>query len=53
MSNPVRAAVDTWLQSPGHRKNLLDRQYTHSGVGVALSRDGTYTMTQLFVTFAK
>jgi uncharacterized protein YkwD len=53
MSDPVRAAVDTWLHSPGHRRNILDRQYTHSGVGIALSRDGTYTMTQEFVTLGK
>lgn len=50
MGDPVKAAVATWMQSPGHRRNILDRQYTQSGVGISVSRDGTYTMTQMFVT---
>ena len=29
---PADAVVDAWLGSPGHRSNILDAQYTASGV---------------------
>ncbi len=28
-----REAFDTWLRSPGHRKNILDSRFTRHGVG--------------------
>jgi uncharacterized protein YkwD len=31
-----RGAVDAWLDSPGHRANLLKRAYREIGVGVAV-----------------
>jgi uncharacterized protein YkwD len=30
-----------WMNSSGHRKNLLNSQYTHFGYGIAVSPDGT------------
>jgi uncharacterized protein YkwD len=41
--NPHRIAsaqVDSWMDSPGHRRNVLSNEYTRIGVGVA--HDGTY-----------
>ncbi|RMG47887.1 MAG: CAP domain-containing protein [Acidobacteria bacterium] len=38
-----------WLRSPGHRRNLLDRRFTRTGVGVAAGEDGSLYVTQLFV----
>jgi uncharacterized protein YkwD len=32
------AVLQSWLDSPGHRRNLLNCEYTHHGVGLA----GTY-----------
>ena len=43
----ARQAVDGWMKSPGHRRNILDGTYTESGVGVALSDNDIY-ITQLF-----
>ena len=40
-NNPAQGAVKAWLNSPGHRKNMLDSMLTDSGVGVALQRNGT------------
>lgn len=40
-------AVEQWLQSPGHRRNLLDPAFTHTGLGVA-ERNGEYLITQVF-----
>lgn len=38
---------DGWMNSPPHRANILDPQYTHLGVGV-FSRGGTHMATQVF-----
>lgn len=42
------AAVEGWLNSPGHRVNLLNRDFTHLGVGVC---EDVYT--QNFLTKRK
>jgi uncharacterized protein YkwD len=34
MADPVAVAVKGWLQSPGHRANLLSEQYSESGIGI-------------------
>jgi uncharacterized protein YkwD len=39
------------MQSSGHRKNILTREFTHTGIGVAIGRDGGYTITQMFAAF--
>jgi uncharacterized protein YkwD len=45
--DPVRAAIEGWMASPGHRKNILRRTFTETGVGVW--RDGeTVYVTQVF-----
>jgi len=37
-----------WLDSPGHRANILNRAYTHIGIGVACSSAGQPYYTQVF-----
>lgn len=49
--DPARAALLGWMHSSGHRKNILTREFTHTGVGVATGRDGSYTITQMFAAF--
>jgi uncharacterized protein YkwD len=39
------------MQSSGHRKNILTREFTHTGIGVAIGHDGGYTITQMFAAF--
>ncbi len=43
----ARLIVDGWMTSPGHRRNILDPNYTHIGVGVS-ARDKTCYATQVF-----
>ena len=50
-ADPARSAVREWMQSSGHRKNILTPGFTHTGVGVAIGRGGTYTITQMFAAF--
>ncbi len=47
--DPLRVAVEGWMNSPGHRKNILSRKYSHTAVGVAFSDDGRTVFTQLFL----
>jgi uncharacterized protein YkwD len=41
--------VASWMNSPGHRANILDPDYTHIGVGVAMAELGsTIGWVQMF-----
>lgn len=43
----VRATVDGWLQSPGHRANLLQPGFDRMGFGTAEGAGGTVFVTQV------
>ena len=42
-----RLALDNLMQSPGHRRNLLDPRWTHAGYGAAQGPDGV-VLVQIF-----
>jgi len=42
------AAVAGWMHSPGHRANLLARQWKHEGIGIAVAPDSKVYVTQNF-----
>ena len=42
-------AVRGWMQSPSHRRNILDGAWTKTGIGVASTRDGRVYITQVFM----
>lgn len=46
--DPVAAVVEGWMRSPGHRRNILNRQLTESGIGVAVDEGGRTYFTQVF-----
>ena len=43
-----QAAISTWLNSSGHRANMLSYQYADIGVGIAYSNNGQPYYTQVF-----
>lgn len=45
----AQEVVNTWMNSPGHRANILSAAYTHIGVGVAKMANGTLYWTQMFM----
>lgn len=47
--NPVPPAVNQWMQSPAHRRNILDPSYQYSAVGVWTDSNGMVYFTQLFL----
>ena len=44
----TRTALRGWLKSRTHRTNMLDRNWTATGVGIATARDGSIYITQVF-----
>jgi len=47
--SPTFLAVEGWLESSGHRKNMLDDEWTHTGIGVYEARDKQFYFTQVFM----
>lgn len=47
VSNVAQTAVNGWIKSPGHEKNLRG-QWSLCGIGAARSSNGTWYLTQLF-----
>jgi len=45
---PAQAAITGWMNSPGHRDNILNPVYREMGIGV-WKRGNTYYFTQLFM----
>lgn len=43
--------MNSWMNSPGHRSNILNRTYNQIGVGVAKSSNGTFYWTQMFIKY--
>jgi uncharacterized protein YkwD len=40
--------MKAWMESEGHRENILMPEYTEIGVGIARAKDGSHYFTQLF-----
>lgn len=47
-SNPGEQAVEGWINSPGHQKNMIG-DYDLTGIGVAKNSEGTYYFNQIFI----
>jgi uncharacterized protein YkwD len=52
-NDPVREIVEGWLHSQVHRSNLLAPVFNATGVGVARRPDGTWLVTQVYVTYPR
>lgn len=46
-SQLAQLSMDQWMQSPGHRRNILRSEVSHIGIGV-VERQGKYYATQVF-----
>lgn len=45
-----KQAVDGWLKSPGHRRNMLNSAYQDLGVGISKDQKGILRWVQVFGT---
>jgi uncharacterized protein YkwD len=51
IDDPVPIAVVSWRYSTtGHYQTLLQPAFTHTGVGIAVTPDGSFYVTQVFLT---
>ncbi|WP_195940385.1 CAP domain-containing protein [Romboutsia sp. 1001713B170131_170501_G6] len=41
--------MNAWMNSDGHRKNILSPNFTHIGVGIAKASNGQLYWTQMFI----
>jgi len=48
MGPDCQSIHDAFMASPGHRDNIVDRDYNQVGVGVAIGDDGTVYITEDF-----
>jgi uncharacterized YkwD family protein/spore coat assembly protein SafA len=45
----AQEVMSSWMNSAGHRANILNRSFTQIGVGVAKKANGTMYFTQMFL----
>jgi uncharacterized protein YkwD len=43
-----QSVMDAWMDSDGHRRNILDKRFRRLGVGAKQSEDGTWYLAQVF-----
>ncbi len=48
MEEIAQSTVNGWMNSPGHRKNILTATYDREGIGVAISSDNKVYVTEDF-----
>lgn len=48
--DPSAFAVERWMGSSKHRDNILNSQFTRTGIGVARASDGSIYFTQVFMS---
>jgi uncharacterized protein YkwD len=46
----AKESVSAWMNSTGHRENILYEHYNEDGVGIAENGNNTYYFTQNFIT---
>lgn len=44
-----QVVVTAWMNSPGHRANILSTNFTEIGVGYAAGGSGRHYWTQMFI----
>lgn len=45
----AQSVMTSWMNSAGHKANILNKSFTHIGVGVAKKANGTLYFTQMFL----
>ena len=48
MDKIANTTIKSWMESQGHRQNILDKNYTREGIGVAIAADDKVYITQMF-----
>ena len=49
IEHPAAAIVQEWMDSEGHRRNIMDGRFNRTGVGIYIADDERMFITQLFM----
>lgn len=49
INNDADQAHDAWMKSEGHKKNILNPDFTEIGIGLYPKGNGSYAYTQMFI----
>lgn len=47
--DPAAVAVENWMRSTSHKRNILNGQFQLSAIGAAVAEDGTIYFAQVFI----
>jgi uncharacterized protein YkwD len=50
LNETLEKVLKQWMDSPLHKKNILDKEFSETGLGAAPAKDGTVYYTQMFGT---
>jgi uncharacterized YkwD family protein len=48
-NSTVEGAVNSWMKSEGHRNNIMNSNYTYTGIGISKSNKYGYVFAQMFI----
>jgi uncharacterized protein YkwD len=48
-SNPVAVSMHGWMDSAGHRSNILSQHFNLTAIGVSISATGAVYFTEIFL----
>ncbi len=48
MDKIAATTIKGWMDSPDHRQNILDKNYTREAIGLAIGDDDKVYVTQMF-----
>jgi len=48
-NSSVQGAVNAWMNSSGHKANILNGSYNYTGIGIAKSNKYGYVFVQMFI----
>ena len=48
MDDITNSTVQGWMNSPGHRENILNSNYFSEGIGISISTNGHVYITENF-----
>lgn len=48
-NSTIQGAVNAWMNSSGHKANILNGSYNYTGIGIARSNKYGYVFVQMFI----
>lgn len=49
VEKPADFACESWMKSPPHHANIMNKQWKEAGIGISIAKDGSYYFTEVFI----